>query len=312
MLAVSPCKYLQIQSVLVALDAQGTNENALRAGAWLAERVHGRMSVVHAVGSGAAEWTWMDDPRATARAEGLVQRAWRSTVRQTQSVLGSTLPGGLHVEDAVLVRAGRPADVVLAEARRQDADIIVLGYTVDRPRLDFGSTARRVIAGARHGVWVQKHVPAAIERILVPVDLSEDSLLALGTACALARTIGARVEALHAFSSTGFIVSTWPDYPDMGSFVAIDELRDGDRKQFEEVMATFDWLGVEHTTQFVDGEPTQVILDAESRADLIVLGTHGRGRIASALLGSVAWGVLRRARLPVLAIRHPEREFLGD
>lgn len=309
MLAVSACKRLEIQSVLVALDAQGTNENALRAGAWLAERVHGRLAVVHAVGSALADWTWTDDPRATARSEGLLERAWRSTVRQTSSVLGSTLPGGLHVEDAVHVRAGRPAEVVLSEARRHDADVIVLGYELDRPRLDFGSTARRVIAGARRAVWVQKHVPAPIERLLVPVDLSEDSLLALGTACGLAKAIGGRVEVLHAFSSTGFIVSTWPDYPDLGSLVAIDELRESDRRQFETCMQSFEWDGVPHTTKFVEGDPAQAVLDAQERADLIVLGTHGRGRVASALLGSVAWSVLRRARLPVLATRHPEREF---
>ncbi|MBK7877737.1 MAG: universal stress protein [Planctomycetes bacterium] len=309
MSAVSVREHLEIQSVLVALDAQGTNENALRAGAWLTEHVHGRMSVVHAVGSAHADWTWLDDPRATSKAEGLIERAWRSAVRQTSSVIGAKLPGGVRVEDAVHVRAGRPAEVVLDEAHRQDADVIVLGYQLDRPLLDIGSTARRVIAGAPRAVWVQKHVPAPIERLLVPVDLSKDSLLALGTACVLARTIGAKVEALHAFSSSAYVVSTWPDYPDLGSIVALDELRAGDHAEFDACMDAFDWRGVEHTTRFVESDPTQAVLDAEGRADLIVLGTHGRSRIASALLGSVTWSVLRRARLPVLAIRHPEREL---
>lgn len=38
--------------------------------------------------------------------------------------------------------------------------------------------------------------------------------------------------------------------------------------------------------------------------DLIVLGTHGRGRIAEALLGSVAHGVTRKAPCPVLTVAH--------
>ncbi|MBI5362947.1 MAG: universal stress protein [Planctomycetes bacterium] len=298
---------LSIHELLVAIDAQNTNEHALRAAAWLAERTSARVGIVHAVGSTLADWTWMDDPRATARAEGLIDRAWRSTVRQAIGVLGDALPDGTRVEDAVVVRAGAPAEVVLDEARRRDADVIVLGFELDRPRLDFGSTARRVIAGAPRAVWLQKHAPRPIERLLVPIDLSKDSLLALASACELARTLKARVEVLHAFSSVGYVVSTWPDYPDMGALVALDEVRDGDRSEFERCMSAFDWRGIEHSQRFIEGEPVQAVLDAQSGADLIVLGTHGRSRAMAALLGSVAWAVLRKAHLPVLAIRHPER-----
>ena len=44
--------------------------------------------------------------------------------------------------------------------------------------------------------------------------------------------------------------------------------------------------------------------------DLIVIGTHGRGAVQHALLGSVAEQVVRTSPCPVLTVRHPEHEFV--
>lgn len=48
-----------------------------------------------------------------------------------------------------------------------------------------------------------------------------------------------------------------------------------------------------------------VALAVDERADLIVIGTHGRGGIDRALLGSVADRVIRLASCPVLSVREP-------
>jgi nucleotide-binding universal stress UspA family protein len=48
-----------------------------------------------------------------------------------------------------------------------------------------------------------------------------------------------------------------------------------------------------------------VALAVDERADLVVIGTHGRGGIDRALLGSVADRVVRLARCPVLTVREP-------
>jgi nucleotide-binding universal stress UspA family protein len=47
----------------------------------------------------------------------------------------------------------------------------------------------------------------------------------------------------------------------------------------------------------------------EEKADLLVVGTHGRGAVAHMLLGSVAEKVVRKAPCPVLTVRHQEHEF---
>jgi len=74
-------------------------------------------------------------------------------------------------------------------------------------------------------------------------------------------------------------------------------------------MQLFDWGGVDHGTSFVEGVPAEVILARADWADMIAMGTHGRTGFAAALLGSVAYSVVRHATKPVLVVRDPSRVF---
>ena len=48
----------------------------------------------------------------------------------------------------------------------------------------------------------------------------------------------------------------------------------------------------------------------DARIDLVIAGTHGRGKVATLIVGSVAEKLTRTAPCPVLVVRHPEREFV--
>jgi len=60
----------------------------------------------------------------------------------------------------------------------------------------------------------------------------------------------------------------------------------------------------------VRGNPVEEIIKSseEKNCDLIVMGTHGHGTLADAMMGSTARRVLRRSRKPVLVVRLPEEE----
>ena len=68
--------------------------------------------------------------------------------------------------------------------------------------------------------------------------------------------------------------------------------------------------GVRATTEVRCGEPVAEILGAvqETKADLIIMTTHGRTGFGRLLFGSVAEGVLRRADVPVFLMRQTEAQ----
>ena len=77
-----------------------------------------------------------------------------------------------------------------------------------------------------------------------------------------------------------------------------EETRAGTRAEFERTLARFDWRGVAHEAEFVDGEPAEVLLERAQAADLAVIGMRGHGRLASVLLGSVAYALLKHSTKP--------------
>jgi nucleotide-binding universal stress UspA family protein len=141
------------------------------------------------------------------------------------------------------------------------------------------------------------------KRILCPIDFSDASRAALEAAAEVAKRYGAKVALFHAYPVPGY---TFPD----GSFVAsskmLDELSEQAQRHLEEWKAIAEGLGiaqVEIATAI--GEPAHEILAfaKAQKADLLVLGTHGRTGIQHALMGSVAERVVRRSTCPVLTVR---------
>ena len=77
-------------------------------------------------------------------------------------------------------------------------------------------------------------------------------------------------------------------------------------KQIEAKVAEIDELGLDAELKVVNGSFDTAILVARAakdvEADLIVVGTHGRGGFRATMLGSVARGLLHEAKCPVLAV----------
>jgi nucleotide-binding universal stress UspA family protein len=308
---VSNFPQLEAPRVLLAgIDAGRLADHALDAALDLERVLGARLVLLHAVGTAALDWELVEDPRDSARNTGVLQHATRLMTEHVRARLRRRGEDGRRAEELLRVVLGPPARVLLEAARELDADLILLGTHERRGWIDFGSTVRAVLAHAPKAVWLQRMPVAPIRAVLCPVDLSHESLLALGHALALARIHGARVQVLHVFQPSRYLLSTWPEYPDFGAPFALEELRRAQRAEFARVLAGFDWQGVPHELRYLEGEPQECILDVAHAHDLVVLGTHGRTGLAGALLGNVAYGVMRRCDKPVLAIRHPERRFL--
>ena len=297
---------LRLRKLLVALDAGDGALEAARAGLELAERFGAHVEFVHAVGTSALAWRNEDSPGAVARGEDLVSRARERIV----ALLDEAAQGAGRVAVATASRlhvlSGPPAAVILEHARRTGVDLIVLGPLRSRGVFDFGSTARAVLAHAPCAVWTQPCAPSAVGRILVPFDFSSESRIALLTAVDFARRLQASVLVVHCLEPLRYGEDPWGT---LALATTLQEIDQGRATAFESELAHVDWGGVEHETKFLTGLAAERIVELLPKCDLVVMGTHGRTGLARAVLGSVAYSVLRRADKPVLAIRKPERPF---
>lgn len=143
-----------------------------------------------------------------------------------------------------------------------------------------------------------------IHTILHPTDFSDRSQCAFELACRLARESGAGLIVLHVVQPPPFITH--------GEMAKALQQAEGYRRELNDKLHNL-CCGdptVAMDYRLKDGEPVAEILyaAAESRCDLIVLGTHGRTGIRRLLLGSVAEQVLRRASCPVLTVNTPLQE----
>lgn len=140
-------------------------------------------------------------------------------------------------------------------------------------------------------------------RILHPTDFSAASTPAFRRAVALAKACRAPLVLVHVmtppspFIGEGTPPQTYTDLLVVARRVA--------RRRLAAVLARARREGVRAQVVFAEGLPADEILRAarRARADLIVLGTHGRTGVSRLFMGSVAERVVRESRCAVLTVR---------
>jgi nucleotide-binding universal stress UspA family protein len=148
-------------------------------------------------------------------------------------------------------------------------------------------------------------------RLLVPLDGSATSTRGLREAMGLARAEGARLRLLNVLDER-FFFSAGEGYAMSNIDEVLASLRAQGRKALEAASKAALRRGVKVETALVESGavPVSDVILSEARkwrADLIVMGTHGRRGVNRLLLGSDAERVLRGATVPVLLVRAQER-----
>lgn len=143
-----------------------------------------------------------------------------------------------------------------------------------------------------------------IRRILCASDFSKTSGKALISAIDLAKANRARLTIVHAHVP---IVPLVPEqYLEASTWDRVDtETRRWAERQVEKLVEKARKRGVRASAMMVTGDPAQQIvrIARSKRADLIVVGTHGRRGFSKFFLGSVAERVIATAPCPVMTVR---------
>ena len=149
-----------------------------------------------------------------------------------------------------------------------------------------------------------------IAKILYATDLSKNSLYAFGYAVRLAGQFGARITVLHVAEPVPGTLGQWvkEKMEEEELALSVKTIR-GHLERFCEVMdRSRTCIELVSNILVRVGQPAEEILDAaqEEGSDILVLGTHGKGFLKNAILGSVSRKVLDRSMRPVVVIPLPD------
>lgn len=141
-----------------------------------------------------------------------------------------------------------------------------------------------------------------MERILLATDFSAGAIRAHAYASFFASAWKSHLDLLH-------VIPLWPDEDLLGALdhLKLDHIRREIGIKLENLCAHMRRTGVRAQAHQDQGIPSERIVAAAGtlKADLVVVGSHGRGALEHVLLGSTAERVVKGAPCPVLTVRTP-------
>ncbi|WP_059014674.1 universal stress protein [Mycobacterium sp. M26] len=195
----------------------------------------------------------------------------------------------------------------LADAS-QSARLLVLGS---------GSTDHRALGGHVVRTTHRAQCPVAVWRapvatrtgkplpVVVGVDDSDASSRALAEAFDIARLLHAPLQVVHMWELDAAV-----GMGDLGGagnmdWPLLEVLETQQRQRMDELVEPLakKYPNAHVTQVFQDTSPAKGLTDLSREAQLVVVGSHGRGRLADAILGSVSQNLIHHADCPVLVVR---------
>lgn len=285
--------------IVVGIDGSAASRVALD---WAARNAAMRripLTLVYVLPSALVQ-SWIQAPLPTAFFDDEKEEAAR-VLADARNVVEAAAGGvSLAVTDKVL--SGQPV-ATLADLSR-NADLIVVGSR------GLGKWERRLLGSVSSGLVQHAHCPVAVihdEDPLIPhvseapvvvgIDGSPASEHATAIAFDEASRRGVDLVAVHTWSDAGY------ELPDAGW----TEVQPEEDMLLAERLAGWQERYPDVTVKRVvcRDQPARRLLDESAKAQLLVVGSHGRGGFSGMLLGSVGSQVVQTARVPVIVARRP-------
>ena len=283
--------------ILVAIDGSVESDAAVRWAAHEAAMRHAPITLMHVVLPVVTSWPV---PSLQAEFNEWQEDNARQVIEDAEKTLradvGAAAVSDLHsqIEHAYVVPA-------LVSASK-DAEMVVVGSR------GLGAVGRAVLGSTSGGLLRHAHCPVAVIHAdeaqaadrTSPVLLGIDGTPASEAATALAFEEASRrkvdLVALHAWSDVGVfpvVGMNWQEYEDEGHEVLGERLA-GWQEQYPDVHVR---------RRIVCDRPARWLIDESQQAQLVIVGSHGRGGFPGMLLGSVSTAVAEAAKAPVIVVR---------
>jgi nucleotide-binding universal stress UspA family protein len=294
-----------LRKVLLATDLSARCDRALDRAVAIAANNNAQLVILHVIEEfQESNLTYGGDPLPSWRAPpNAVERAKIRIREAIQADVGDTLERA-----TVIVREGEPAEVIESVATSEGIELIVTGIAreglfASRPVV-LGRTVEKLLRRMSVPILIVRNRPRASYRhVLVTTDCSEPSAHALQVALSFFPL--QTLHLLHAFQ-----------VPYAGTVTDPRQYAEGFRQTYTMEVASFLEAMVlpadarrRLVTLVEEGLPAPLVHDyvRDRGADLVVLGTRGRGAVLEALLGSTAKSILFSLACDALLVRAPLR-----
>jgi nucleotide-binding universal stress UspA family protein len=269
-------------AIVVGIDGSDT---ALGGAQWAAEFAASRalpLTLLHAI------------PKLEPGADGQVLATAEAAVRSTHPEL--------EIQTAAVKGAVATA---LAEAS-QSARLLVVG-----------AGDHRTLGGHAVKIAHRTHCPLVVWRkpvarrtgkplpVVVGIDESDDSTRALAEAFDIAGALHAPLTVVHMWE-----IGAAVGMGDLGGqgnmdWKLLDVLQSQQRQRMDELVAPLarQYRNAHVNKVFEDVSPAKGLTDLSREAQLVVVGSHGRGKLADAIFGSVSQNLIHHAECAVLVVR---------
>lgn len=272
------CPMAKMEKILVATDGSAYSENAVKEAILLAKKCSSRIFAVSVV---------ITNLEFEVTMPQFVDKEEKKAREHLESVKARASKEGIDCDIAV-IHGDEPYQDIVHQALKNRVDMIIVGRhgRTGLLRLMMGSVAAKVIGHAPCNILVVS--PAAsieLKNILIATDGSRYSEAAVREAIGIAKRCNSLLVAL--------------------SVASVDAERkaaeDNVKKTVE--LAAKEGLAAEGLT--VIGKPYEAITETakQKRADLIVVGSHGRRGLERLLMGSVTERVIGHTETAVLVVR---------
>jgi len=295
---------MKLKKILVPVDFSDFSDNAVEFALLMAEKFDAEVMLLHTVLLFEQD---LNEKEHLEAYETLIQQKENERTKKMKAHYKRGEKRGVTV-DSVLLRGVAAADSILDYLSDNDYDLVVMGTHGHTGIVKFfaGSTTEKVVRFSPIPVITvhKDYKRQKIEEVLVPIDFSEYSHIAIEQGKAIAKEFNAKIFFMHVVEQDA--------HPEFYSITSEPILEANPQLKGHIINSLKKYSGMsEDEAHFVVGEGkvhNEIIKHSEkNEVDLIVMPTVGQSDLEHIIIGSTTERVVRVATCPVMTVRKSTR-----